>query len=62
VGVVPPLPLPFENKLTELNKKVDAHDGVGEKPPNDSTAQPCGKEKVITIDLIKENRSISKQF
>jgi hypothetical protein len=43
-----------------LNKKVDAHDGVGEKAPNDSAAQPCGKEKVITIDFIKENCNISK--
>jgi hypothetical protein len=60
VGVVPPLPLPFENKLIQLNKKVDAHDGVGEKAPNDSAAQPCGKEKVITIDFIKENCNISK--
>jgi hypothetical protein len=62
VGVVPPLPLPFENKLAQVSKRVDAQDGVGEKPPNNFAIQPCGKEKAITIDLIKEDHNIFKQI
>jgi hypothetical protein len=62
VGIVPPPPLPFENKLAQMSKRVDAQDGVGNKPPNDFATQLCGKEKVITINIIKENYSISKQF
>jgi hypothetical protein len=62
VGVVLPPPLPFENKLAQMSKKVDAQDGIGEKPPNNFAARLCGKEKVITIDLIKEDRNIFKQF
>ncbi len=62
MGIVPPPPLHFENKLAQMSKRVDAQDGVGNKPPNDFATQLCGKEKVITIDLIKEDYSIFKQF
>jgi hypothetical protein len=43
-----------------MSKRKVAKDGVGEKPPNNFVVQPCGKEKTITIDFIKEDHNIFK--
>ncbi len=54
--------MPFENKWAQMSGEADAHDGVGEKPPNNFVAQLHGSEGVITINLTEEDRSIFKQF
>jgi hypothetical protein len=54
--------MPFENKSAQMSRKVDAKDGVGEKPPNNFVAQLHDNEGVVTINLTEENCSIFKQF